>query len=77
MTKAEAAAYLETIDDDEPVFVLRAHDSAMAHTIRRWADMTDAASSPESASREKTARARKLAREVDAWQDQNGSKVAD
>jgi len=61
----------EKIGRDEPVFIIRAQDAAMAPTLRFWAyqnwagggDMSEAVQA--------------FAKEVEEWQAQNGKKTAD
>lgn len=77
MNKNEAAEYLKTIGPDEPVFVLRAQDRFSPYAIRRWADMVEAGSQPDTTSREKALRARFLAKDIEEWQARNKSKVPD
>lgn len=86
MTKDQARAYIETLGDDEPCFVLRGKDRFMAPTIRHWARVVDAADAantdddlgrPMSGTRRKVIEAQELANTVDFWQRDNGSKIPD
>lgn len=77
MNRREAIEYLEGIPEGEPVFVLRAQDRFMASIIRRWSDLVEASSLPESKGRAKAESARVLIREVAEWQETHPSKVPD
>jgi len=59
--------------DDEPVFILRAHDETAPATIRYWAQKARVAGSPL----EKVHKALDLADEMVAWQNIHGSKFPD
>lgn len=64
--------------DDEPVFILRAKDQLASVVVRRWADLAEAASHPDSPTRKKAADARQLAKDMDNWRaEHGGGKVPD
>lgn len=77
MTKDQSASYVQGIPPGEPLFVLRAQDQCAPQTLRRWADLVEAGSMPDSPSRAKAAGARRLAQEMEDWQATHGSKVPD
>lgn len=81
---AEGKGCLGKAADDEPVFILRAHDRLAPEIVEAWADKVDAAADalPQTvAGREarlnKTSEARRLANDMRQWQLKNGSKVPD
>lgn len=59
--------------DDEPVFVLRAHDKLAPIQVMQWADMA----ASEGAPAEKVSEARMVAVSMLAWQAANGAEVPD
>jgi hypothetical protein len=59
--------------DDEPVFVLRAHDRAAPGTVRDWAERARRMGGAEL----KVASAMDVAMEMEAWQRKNGFKEPD
>lgn len=59
--------------DDEPVFILRAQDALAPLIVRAWADQLSALTSPSDDKRRKKAEdARKLAKDMEAWQIEKG-----
>ncbi len=59
------------IGKDEPVFLIRATDAAMAPTLRFWADQN------RKGGGELGDAVEEFALEVEEWQAQNGAKIAD
>lgn len=59
--------------DDEPLFVLRAHDKLAPNTVRVWAMMARAQGTPS----EKVREAMDLADDMEDWSTVNGCKVPD
>ena len=70
-----ASGCLSRCADDEPVFVLRAHDVTAPRAVRGWVSNALASVRPPKA--EKLAEALRLADEMEAWQNANGVKVPD
>lgn len=64
---------LSKVDGDEPVFVLRAKDTMAPTVVRIWAMFADIAGVFPA----KTDEARELAHQMDVWQREHGSKLAD
>lgn len=64
--------------DDEPIFTLVARDRFAPAVVRRWADLVEAATHPNSTGRRKAVEARLFAVEMDAWREAHGGgKVPD
>lgn len=59
--------------DDEPLFVLRAHDRMAPMTVRQWAMRAKAFGSPK----EKIDEAHRIANRMEAWAKEHGDKVPD
>jgi hypothetical protein len=70
---ARGAGCLGKAADDEPVFVLRAHDGLAPDVVEFWVDLAKAHGAPP----EKIAGAMTLATEMRAWAARNGSKWPD
>ena len=68
---------LQKAAEDEPIFVLRAKDKLAPSIVRRWADLAEAASHPDSPTRDKVREARLFAKTMEGWQQKNGSKIPD
>ena len=66
-------ACLESAGDDEPIFVIRARDDIGPSVMRFWADELEA----NGGSPEKAEQACDLAKQMEAWQKRNGSKLPD
>jgi hypothetical protein len=64
---------LRNAADDEPIFVLRAHDQVAPACVRHWAALAEALRAPA----DKVAEARALADAMKAWQAEHGCKVPD
>ena len=71
--KDAAIAKLAKMPDDEPVFVLRAHDVAASHAINSWIDWAGALG----AKQEKLDGAEEHLMAFIAWQSVHGTKVPD
>ena len=54
---------LAKAQDDEPIFVLRAHDSLAAAAVRQWADQAEKAGATPA----KVAEAREIADAMERW----------
>jgi hypothetical protein len=65
---------LSKADLDEPVFVLRAHDRLAADTIRHWAGLRRMQRGPSDA---KAIEALECANQMDAWRENELSKLFD
>lgn len=61
------------LGEDEPYFVIRAHDAVGAHAVRAWAHLAKQAGAAE----EKVAEAIEHAKVFEAWQAEHGTKVPD
>lgn len=61
------------IPDDEPVFLIRAHDKVGPHCVREWAKVH----SQNGGDIELSNSARQWADEMDRWQQTHGYKLAD
>lgn len=70
---AEGRGCLGKAKDDEPVFILVAHDVLAASVVREWAR----AGERVGAAPHKIDEAYALADRMDAWRDANGGKVPD
>jgi pyrroloquinoline quinone (PQQ) biosynthesis protein C len=70
MTKADELKYgcINRCADDEPVFVLRAHDRCAPKTIRLWADFAES----QGVTPTKVAEAREVARQMERWSESGG-----
>jgi hypothetical protein len=64
---------LAKVADDEPIFVLKAHDRAAPGAVRDWARRAYALGAPD----EKWSKAMDCAREMEAWQQVHGCKTPD
>ena len=64
---------LQKARDDEPIFVLVAHDRVAPATVREWARRALALGSPE----EKCREAMDCALDMELWQRNNGAKTPD
>jgi len=71
-TKHDSECLLKA-GDDEPIFVIRAHDLCGPTAVRRWAIEASNAGAPLS----KIQNAYAIADDMEAWQRANGSKVPD
>jgi hypothetical protein len=71
-TKATSGV-LAKVGDDEPIFVVRAHDRCAPGTIRDWARRAHALGAPD----EKVKSAMECAVDVELWQRDNGCKTPD
>lgn len=72
-TKATGSKCYENAADDEPIFVLKAHDKLAPEIVREWAYRAMVAGTPQV----KVDEARRLADEMENWQVANGRKVPD
>lgn len=61
------------IGEDEPVFLIRAHDEIAPEVVRAWADYNEEAGGDDELSR----LARDHADLMEAWQKRHGKKLAD
>jgi hypothetical protein len=64
---------LQNAGDDEPIFVLRAHDKCAPGVVRHWAAIAEAHRAPPN----KVYEARALAERMLVWQAEHGCKVPD
>lgn len=64
---------LNKAGDEEPVFVLRAHDRTAPFTVRFWITQARGRGAPEAKLKE----AQEIVDEMEAWQAANGAKVPD
>lgn len=64
---------LTTAGDDEPIFVLRAHDVLAPGLVRDWAQQARREGTPEAKCQE----AHDCATAMETWQLEHGSKVPD
>lgn len=61
------------IGEDEPVFILRAHDRIAPDVVDAWADLAE----EEGAEKDIVDHARQHARDMRDWQEKHGSKIPD
>lgn len=71
MTRKEAEKYLQTIPEDEPVFVMRAQDKVAPAVVMMWANCADFAGAPQ----EKVDGACQQAVIMSGWQRDNPNTV--
>lgn len=70
---------LESAQDDEPLFVLRAQDELAPTLVREWANDLEAALDPGERDQvaAKVEEARRIASLMEDWQHANGAKLPD